>query len=1039
MKNKFRIALFISSLFFASSSLLPSYNPTLTRGEEDSSIIHLGDVIEVPSRTLIHGSDYKEVNGRIIFPSGASFIGKQFTAKEHGIYKVVYEHYFGREKVVEEERYLCERLTQDYFTVDENTKISFGDFRYNDRNNNHKGVIFDVVNGSSITFNEPLDMKDFLKSQPDNPDPKKTYRDPVYGDAVAQSILDFIVDPSVQREMDFGGLLFKLTDVNDISNYIEIRISQHIDASDPRAPAVSWVRVGASCNFSAGWEFGWTGSDGVEHPGRYHTGSSGTGIAMSFKAVSDPMYGNGIIHSGQILFDYNNYSFYNYPGSLTHNGAFFINDLDNFELYRGNEWGGFSEGKCYLTITPFDFYKSTGRLIIKSVGTHDLTENRIIDEKAPKINIDYKGHSVSSLPKAKLGTSYPIFPCSVTDNLDLDLKAKVSVVYKDTTNNKDINVDIVDNKFLVKKEGRYALKYEASDYSGNTATPITLLIDTSNSLDNIVLSSDTTSVSGVVFDEITLPSIESITATGGSGNISISSKLFDPNNEEVEYRNNSFRPELIGRYTLRFIGVDYLGNVGQLDIPVNVEGLDKPIFMEDITLPPVFIKGFTYNLPKIKSIESVGSSNVESIAEIYANGNKIEGEFIPSDGPINIRYVAKGQEEDTVKEFNIDVIDPKDANNKLAEANFLYGNITDKVVNKDDITLSFSEESYFTFANILNSESLIAGFELVDDMNNFSTMEFKISDASNYKNTLTLSLNMDDKKISLPYLESSFAFVGKEVIFEYNDSTFAILDTNKDQVAVPTVNDLGESFAGFENGAYLTITFKDVRGASQIKLTKINNQPIGFKNNSGDKIGPSIRLDSSFVSRQYFGDTFVYPSFKAYDVFSQIKESSIRITKPNDEIIFIDPADKEEFEIEMYGTYMTMYSATDSNGNTSRISLATFVYDDVKPTLEVDKLLINKYHVGDVFSIPKYKASDNMGDIFVDVILIMPTNEMRLLTHDENGQITYALTDASIYNSSFIFNENSFRLEMRGKHTLRYVAYDNEFNKEVIEYVFYVY
>ena len=876
--------------------------------------------------------------------------------------------------------------------------------------------------------------------KPQKADPGKGEKDPVYGGATAQSLIDFIVDPSHLKEMDFGGVLLRLTDTKDAGNFVEIRISQHVDLNDPRAPAVSYCRVGASCNFAAGWEFGFTGGDGVYHPGRYHNGESGTGIALSFKGVSDPLYGNGIIHSGQILFDYSSYSFYTYPGSLTSNGVFFINDLDNMELYRGIGWTGFTEDKCYLTITPFDFYGSSGRLIIKSIGTHDLTMNEIVDNEAPKININYEGYSASDLPKAKIGTAYPVFSADVIDNLDLNLKSKVSVIYKDSVNNKDINVNMVDGKFIPEKEGQYIIKYEASDYSGNVSTPISLLINTINNVEDIVLSSDITSVNGVVFDEIKLPTVDSIATSGGSGKITVNTKLFDPDKNEVEYSNDAFRPKLIGTYHLLFTGEDYIGNIGQLDIPIIVNGLEKPIFMEDINLPPVLVKDFTYNFPQVKTIDSVDGKIIETPSEIYANGVKVDNnDYVASGDSVVIKYVAKGHNIDTTKEFNIDVINPKDENNRLDQSAFFYGNIANKVVNKDDVSLSFANESYFTFANLLDSENLTVGFETVEGLTNFGNIEFKLVDAVDQRDTLTLSLDVNNKKISLPNGESNFAFIGKEVIFQYVDSSFAILDTNGDQVAFTTINDLGEAFTGFENGVYLTITFKNVTSNSEIKVTQINNQPIGYKNNSGDKIGPSIRLDSTFVSQQYYGEKLSFPSFKAYDVFSQIKEYSIRVTKPNDEIIIMDPVSPQEINIDLYGTYMVMYSASDTRGNPSRISLVIFVYDDVKPQLEVDALNKVQYHVGDVLNIPKYRASDNLGYISVDVILIMPTNEMRLLTHDENGEVTYALIDNSIYNSSFIVNEHSCRLEMKGKYTLRYVAYDKEFNREMVEYTFKAY
>ena len=147
----------------------------------------------------------------------------------------------------------------------------------------------------------------------------------------------------------------------------------------------------------------------------------------------------------------------------------------------------------------------------------------------------------------------------------------------------------------------------------------------------------------------------------------------------------------------------------------------------------------------------------------------------------------------------------------------------------------------------------------------------------------------------------------------------------------------------------------------------------------------------------------------------------------------------DSFIINEYGSYTVSYNAIDSFGNPTRRTYVSFVYDDVKPSLTVGELKSDKYHVGDIVKIPTYTANDNLGHVIVDVILIMPSNEMRILTHDDNGNITYALIDTTLYNSSFIVDKESFRLEMKGRYTLRYVAYDEGYNVTTVERVFNAY
>ena len=1034
MKKKFRL---ITSIILASSIIIGAFIVSKLNvneqiySEEEIKNIFLNDVVEMPKIKLTHQDEEAIVDGKVIFPSGSTYTGKSFTAKEHGLYRVVYEKYFGHEKVEKTFKYLCQRRSEDYFRFNETVKSSYGDFRYNDRKNHHSGVILDVENGATITFNEPLDMKDFMVEQ--KPEPGEPENNPISSmNITAKSLIDFVIDPTTQGKYDFSSLLIRLTDVDDARNYVDIRFRQYFDANDPRAPMVSYVRSGASCNFIAGWEFGWKGADGVYNPGHYHTGSGGTGIALSF-------YGTpyeGFIHSSQILFDYANYRLYTYPGSLSHSQAFFNNDLDNYELYRNNGWTGFKNDKCYLSITPFDFYQKSGRILIKSVGKYSFDKEIITDNEAPSINVDLKGHKMNNLPKAMMGMEYPIFPAEVIDNLDSNLTPRISVLYHDTEKNQDIDVNVRNNKFFVNKEGTYVIKYDAIDRSGNKAHSVSIPIQTVNHLEKVQLNCNVTVPDSVVFDTINLPTINDITSTGGSGIINIERKLFNPKGEEIIIDNNSFKPTDIGTYQVVFYGQDYLGNTGTLYLPFDVSGLDKPIFLENINLPPVLIKGFTYHFDKVRTVESVNGKNIEGKSIIKVDGNLYNDSYIPNGNEVVIEYIAKGDKGDTIETFNIPVIDPNGSDNKLNEANFFYGN-ADKVVNKDDITISFDQETSLTFANKLDSSNLTVGLEMDEEMNKFNTVEFKLIDVNNSNIHITFSLNIPNKKLLMPgYNELDFTFYKQEIIFQYKDNSFGVYDTNNNLIATCFIDDDNQDFNGFKDGVYLVLSFKDIIASSKIKLTKMNNHNLGFKNNSGDKIGPSLRLSDEFMPVQQYGEILYYPTFKAYDVFSEIASETIRITDPNGEVYSGDGNFKVELKIDTFGSYSVSYLASDKRGNPSRLTHVAFVYDNIKPTLDVDKLNKLEYHVGDIFKIPGYRVSDNLDNVTVDVILIMPNNEMRILTHDENGEITYALIDNSIYNSSFIVDKNSFRIEEKGAYRLRYVAYDEEFNTVVVEYDF---
>ena len=113
-----------------------------------------------------------------------------------------------------------------------------------------------------------------------------------------------------------------------------------------------------------------------------------------------------------------------------------------------------------------------------------------------------------------------------------------------------------------------------------------------------------------------------------------------------------------------------------------------------------------------------------------------------------------------------------------------------------------------------------------------------------------------------------------------------------------------------------------------------------------------------------------------------------------------------------------------------------FVNNDIAPTLQVSALDKTEYKVGDTVTYPAYTASDDLGVCYVDVMVILPNGETRLLLHDDCGEITYSLTDSVLYGDSFRYSETAFKTERTGTYTLRYVAYDDQFNKVAHEITF---
>lgn len=998
--------------------------------------VFINDIIDVEPRVLEHNSESKVVNGEIITPNGDTYSGHSFTIEEPGLYRVIYKAYFGFHEEMQEIEYLCKRKSADFFDITNPVDISYGEYRHNTNDYHHEGVLIDVKNGSEVKFNMPLSVDDFLSEQ--NIDSGKGYKDRSVG-ATAKPLIDFMVDPSKLMETDFDALRIRLTDSVDSTNYVDIIISDAIYKADPRSGSASYVRVGASNNWAAGWA--WKEVDGKTNQGEYKVGVSGTGLSLSFRG--QPQDDNPLM-SAQILYCSKTQRFYNYRGSHELDKSYFINDLADPIYYGENVWNGFESGKFYLSIIPSSFSNSSGRLLVKSVGKYVLNSEILTDDIAPVISVNTLGYDVNNLPRPVLGSAYPVFESSVYDNYDSNLTANVSVTYRDSVNRKDIDVAIVDGKFITNKSGAYTIKYSAKDRSGNVSDVTSLRVVTVDHVDDVALQLTTSETSVNSYSEVILPSIADVHVSGGTGRVDVTRKLIDPKGNEVELTSNKFKPTLVGDYKLKFEGQDYIGNKAETIYTIHSLALIKPVFIDEVNLPPILIKGFKYKFEKIRAVETINGENVILNSSIRVNGEFYESSIEATGSVMNVDFIANGQSYTTLLSNTIQIIDIKDDLGKIDRSKYFFGSLN-TTQETDDVLLESNADGEVVFANKLNPEDFYIGMRLVNGYENAEFVNFRFTDVLDKNRSITFKLDLTNKHIQAPYLpEISYSLYENQFGLYYNDKTKTFKDTNQNELGSIIKDDKGNVFDGFKKGFYLSIAFVNVSGDAKYKVEQISNQVMSIRNNVDDRIKPTIKYNSELLSEQFKGRDFVYPTFEAFDVLSDISDTSIEIKLNGKMLVKGNQYVTNTFKITESGYYSLIYVARDSSNNQLKITNSVSVFDDAVPTLNVSALPKTSYSVGDKVSIPSYKAGDDSGRYTVDVILILPTNEMRILLHhlhdessDPKDEITYMLDiDKHVYNASFIEDKTTFKLEMSGSYRLRVVAYDDAFNSITNEQTF---
>lgn len=384
---------------------------------------------------------------------------------------------------------------------------------------------------------------------------------------------------------------------------------------------------------------------------------------------------------------------------------------------------------------------------------------------------------------------------------------------------------------------------------------------------------------------------------------------------------------------------------------------------------------------------------------------------------------------DLIAQVDVSGIDTQNGNDQCAYFYSLTGNAT-LALNENDLTASFSQDSTLWFIRELGSDDMQFFLQPVEGKTNFSKIVLTLIDCADSQKTLTLTLDMTQNQAEFAGETVDMGDYGDILQLRYKNASgkFQLGDT---VLFSCEKDDSGNDFSGFSAGVHLTVSFADVTGSSQIRLTRVNNQPLGHKNSTNlDMTEPTVAFTSALYITQHYGEQFDIPTYAAYDVLNDVKETSFKVEAP-DGTVYTEP-----FTIDQYGKYKLSIIAKDTCGNTAKVTKIIFVNDDVAPELSVQSMQKTAYKVGDSVTVPGYTVSDNLNTYYVDVILFLPNSEIRLLTHEENGEVGYYLNDTTLYNANFCIDQSTFRAEQEGTYTIRYVAYDDQYNRTVSEQTF---
>ena len=1016
MKRRFLFPFFVLMPLTACVASNVNHVKAITRSE--NYIVKIGDSITVEPRILEHESETKVVQGQIILPDGTSQAGKSFVVSMPGVYQVLYRAFFGIEEVSESIYYHCYRESGDLFvSSNPNKKAVNGEFSYSDKNNKIKGAKLQLDASTKYTFDGEIDFSTFDSEEP---------------------FFRFIVDTSKQGESDIESFSVRLTDVNDETNYVDMLITDSGISNNEGQGC--YVLVGANNQAKTGYE-NYRPDQATDPDYMPHINTWGANVATSFRALNSDYNPD---RTGEFYLDYAKKQFHAFP-MYNEWSKNMITDLDDPKVYGSMIWEGFSTGKAKITISANSLRAATANIIVTKIASFDLTELVFEDHNAPTINIDFENQSSSNLPKATVNKPYKIFNAHIEDNFDRDLPYEVSVTYLDEAHDQVKDISVIDNVFTPKKPGKYIISYHAKDHSLNESTE-TIEVLAVNDSQSMTISFDESTISQNIYTDFILPSVDEVHIAGGSGKAVVTRRIEDINHQEIEIVGDTFVPTEVGTYYAYYTAVDYIGNVAESVLELNALDPNLPIFIGDVVLPRVVIKGHTYTLPTYECAEVVDNKTVSLTSKIYINNTLIDGNtFVASGtaGVCNILYRVDGESGTATRSYDIPLVN---AGDPINQSRYFVGNFSANE-QQNYVSLSATSDAHALFASTLAYDNPYVKFALSNK--NFDELVFKYSDCKNPDLSVSFHITFNGNKtyLSIGNSEDKFEFalevdtLGDTYEISFDSSSSIVTDIAQTELTKVKYFDNGDLFNGFRNGLYLDIYLNGVNTVASLKMLKIGNQNLGFRNDHKDHAAPIVLLSGDFHSEQDYGNAAIVPAAEAFDVLS---DATITVSVRSPKFAYIirdaDARVPHSFMLSEFGSYMVTYRATDAAGNNSvPFSRVIRVYDTIAPVITINGSLKSSYSLNASISIPKYTVTDNLGDYVLDVFLILPNDEERLLLIDENGEVTsYLDKHDPTYNDSFKVNSTTFRAEQRGRYIMRFVAYDGDFNKAVVEFEFVV-
>lgn len=963
-------AMFIVSLCISVFSTINKAKAEVWEDVSYQTEYNLGDTIELLSRKVSIGENDYDTFVSLAYPDGTVVYAKTATLDQSGNYEIKYTANIDGVPYFD-----LINFSVKYNTINfgEKSSITYGK---DELATTKKGLLVRLQENDVLEFNTIIDINKLTPSD---------------------AIVNFFATPDLAGVTDFGLIYFRLTDIENSENYMQISITQSFEGADfPH----SYVKAGGNEQIMEGWEHG----KAALHKG----GDGGTAVYHNFASCT---YGYAPVKADNWTISL----FYNAETKTVYVNDLMVIDLDSTEYYT-DLWAGFTSNKVRLSVWAEDYRGSnTANFCLSQVYGIELGEEIISDKtfdvNKPVITID---NDYTIMPIAKTNNSYYIPQATAMD----DFCGKVSVdtkVYYNYYSNNPVSINIVDNKIEPKYAGLYTIVYQAMDNSGNVAIE-TLNFNSYTQIEELSIAVNDYEENAKCGECITIPQP---TLSGGSGNRVCDIKVYF-NGEPIELSDNGFVPTTAGKYTVSYVATDYIESNAEFSYDIEVVANPNYLFNSTPIYPKLLISGSSYEFPayyvddyttgshtahktNIVITDKNGSTTIES-------GSRFTPEVDNSGDMVKIKYVYGDY---SSQEISIPTIFSKildGSRMKLHMENYLYGSGFTTIPEESGITVKATENgtNKWTFANALLWRNFNFDIESIVGASNFDKIILYMTDYNDDSNSIKVEIENHSSYSTIiignESITSSFGFsaTAKEhaLALKYQDNGFMVGSYK----AIVTNTILGEEFNGFKsNKIWLSVELVGAEENSAYKLINIAGQPMS--DISRDRVAPMITYTGEHGGLAKLGDLFNIPKII---IASDVLDPNVKLTltvKKNGAVLSdvngkrlqdVDPYGDYTIKLEEYGQYTFFYTAEDElTGNESPYNYSINVVDEEKPVIKLSKNFVTTAKVGDIVAFPEFTVSDNVSkaeNIIITKFVLISSG--RLITVKDNA---FMVTSEGVY------------------------------------------